>query len=89
MVLCEFITSIVKNSIVGVLSRQTYQGVPEIVDCAVEDRQTWNSKVKAGHGTQIYTGSGRQSSEPYVLFGVSCMAPCAWVLRCCLWCWLI
>jgi hypothetical protein len=33
--------------IVGVLHHQTYQGVPEVVDCAVEDhdREIWNSKV--------------------------------------------
>jgi hypothetical protein len=27
---------------------------------------------------KIYTGSGRQGGEPYVLFGGSSMAPCAW-----------
>jgi hypothetical protein len=27
---------------------------------------------------EIYTGSGRQGGEPYVLFGGSSMAPCAW-----------
>jgi hypothetical protein len=26
----------------------------------------------------IYTGSGCQGGEPYVLFGGSSMAPCAW-----------
>jgi hypothetical protein len=29
-------------------------------------------------GHKIYTGSGRQGGEPYVLLGVSSMAPCAW-----------
>jgi hypothetical protein len=29
-------------------------------------------------GHKIYTGSGRQGGEPYVLFGGSSMAPCAW-----------
>jgi hypothetical protein len=32
-------------------------------------------------GHKIYTGSGCQGGEPYVLFGASSMAPCAW-------CWL-
>jgi hypothetical protein len=31
-------------------------------------------------GHKIYTGSGCQGGEPYVLFGGSSMAPCAWVL---------
>ena len=60
--------------------RQRTKGVPEVVDYAVGDRETWNSKVKTGHETQIYTGSDSQSSGPYVLFGVSYVAPCAWVL---------
>jgi hypothetical protein len=29
-------------------------------------------------GHKIYTGSARQGGEPYVLFGGSSMAPCAW-----------
>jgi hypothetical protein len=29
-------------------------------------------------GHKIYTGSDRQGGEPYVLFGASSMAPCAW-----------
>jgi hypothetical protein len=29
-------------------------------------------------GHKIYTGSGLQGGEPYVLFGGSSMAPCAW-----------
>jgi hypothetical protein len=29
-------------------------------------------------GHKIYTGSGRQGGEPYVLFGGSSIAPCAW-----------
>jgi hypothetical protein len=29
-------------------------------------------------GHKIYTGSGRQGGELYVLFGGSSMAPCAW-----------
>jgi hypothetical protein len=31
-------------------------------------------------GHKIYTGSGRQGGEPYVLFGVSSMAPMRLVL---------
>jgi hypothetical protein len=39
----------VANKFVGILDRQTYQGVPEVVDYAVEDcdRETENSKVCA------------------------------------------
>jgi hypothetical protein len=35
---------------VYVLDRQTYQGVSEVVDCEVRnrERETWNSKVKIG-----------------------------------------
>jgi hypothetical protein len=33
-------------------------------------------------GHKIYTGSGYQGGEPYVLFGGSSMAPCAW-------CWVV
>jgi hypothetical protein len=29
-------------------------------------------------GHKIYTGLGHQGGEPYVLFGVSSMGPCAW-----------
>jgi hypothetical protein len=31
---------------------------------------------------KIYTGSGCEGGEPYVLFGVSSMTPCAW-------CWVV
>jgi hypothetical protein len=43
-----------KEGGVSVLDRQTYQGVPEVVGCAMEDRdrETWNSKVRQGHRTQ-------------------------------------
>jgi hypothetical protein len=33
-------------------------------------------------GHKIYTGSGCQGGEPYVLFGRSSMVPCAW-------CWVV
>jgi hypothetical protein len=33
-------------------------------------------------GHKIYTGSGCQGGKPYVLFGGSSMAPCAW-------CWVV
>jgi hypothetical protein len=66
---------------VGVLDRQTYQG------------GTWGSRLCGGGswsgdrelegvredtGHKTYTGSGHQGGEPYILFGVSSMAPCAW-----------
>jgi hypothetical protein len=34
--------------------------------------------MRKDRGHKIYTGSGRQGGEPYVLFGVSSMAPWAW-----------
>ena len=36
-----------KDPGVSVLATEPTKGVPEVVDCAVEDRQTWNSKVCA------------------------------------------
>jgi hypothetical protein len=54
---------------VYVLDRQTYQGVPEIVDCAVEDRdrETWNSKVCT-----------RTLDTRFIQVGGSSMMLCAW-----------
>jgi hypothetical protein len=39
-------------------------------------------RMRKDMGHKIYTGSGRQGGEPYVLFGVSSMTPCAW-------CWVV
>jgi hypothetical protein len=65
----------------GVLTRQTYQEGTQGSRLYSGGRQTWNPKVKRGHETQIYTGSGYQDSViPYILFGGMYIAPCAWVL---------
>jgi hypothetical protein len=65
---------------VGVLDRQTYQGGTRGSRLCGEDRdwETENSKVCTRTRDTIYTGSGRQGGEPYVLCGGSSMAPCAW-----------
>jgi hypothetical protein len=66
---------------VGVLDRQTYLwGTRGSRLCSGDrDRLTENFEGKRKDtGHKIYTGSGRQGGEPYVLFGGTSMAPCAW-----------
>jgi hypothetical protein len=65
---------------VGVLDRQTYQGGTR--GSWLRGGGSWSGEreLEGMHkdtGHKIYTGSGCQGGEPYLLFGAS-MAPCAW-----------
>jgi hypothetical protein len=70
---------------VGVLDRQTYQGGTRgswLCGGGLWSEH-WELKgMRKDTGHKIYTSSGRQGGEPYVLFGVSSMAPSAW-------CWVV
>jgi hypothetical protein len=66
---------------VGVLTRQTYQGGTR--GSRLCSGGSWSGErelegMRKDTGHKIYTGPGRQGGEPYVLFGGSSMAPCAW-----------
>jgi hypothetical protein len=67
---------------VGILSQQAYQGGTwgRWLWWGSPDLELEGMRKDTGH--KIYTGSGRQGGELYVLFGGSSMVPCAW-------CWVV